>query len=268
MHDPIPADYLPLPTHPVRLVEYRLAARWDQEFVHVSSTKSGAKGAKGAVAAATMTIMPLRKAAEERREQEVRRRKRMATTTAGAPAGAAGTDDDHQHQHGRRPYAIPAASEYGHGRGHVSRELRDKAKHRPFVKGLVRGLEEPVRRFLMERETANKAAEEEEAHRSDTNSSSSEEDDEVVFVGRNGSMRNAKEWKRARREIRAREGSRLEEAKPEEGIVFDAPEDGDSAFKYAFRPPSVGCYAQVLTASQTLSYAQDLGVLRAHLQVC
>lgn len=211
VHDPLPVDFLVLPTHPVRYVEYRLAARWDQEVVHVPAV-----GGK-------TTAMPLWKLAEERREQEVRRRKRMATARAGAPTEA-----------GDGPGVRPAvaANEHGHGRGHVSRELRDTAKHRPAVKRLVRVLEEPVRRFLMEQQRS-------EADHDDGPSSSSEEDDELVFVGRNGGMQDARSWKRAHREKKVQrtgpDGAGFQSARAEVGLVFDSPEDDESgAFKYAF----------------------------------
>lgn len=96
--------------------------------------------------------------------------------------------------------------------GRVPRELLQRAKKSPAImKTWVRSLEEPVRRYLVELEVAN-----------DT-SSDDTEDEEIVFVGRNGAMRDG--WKKARRED-----------KKEEGLVLDdVGDDNESgAFKYVF----------------------------------
>ncbi|KAK7745752.1 hypothetical protein SLS62_009633 [Diatrype stigma] len=94
--------------------------------------------------------------------------------------------------------------------GRVPRELLQRAKKSPTImKTWVRSLEEPVRRYLVELEVAN-----EEPSSEDT------EDEEIVFVGRNGAMRDG--WKRARREGRK-----------EEGLVLDdvGEDDESGAFK-------------------------------------
>lgn len=95
--------------------------------------------------------------------------------------------------------------------GRVPRELFVRAKKIPAVKTWVRTLEEPVRKFLVDREVAREA----ETDSDDT------EDEEIVFVGRNGSMRDG--WKKARREGH----------KDEAGMLLDVPgeDDESSAFK-------------------------------------
>ncbi|KAI1876890.1 uncharacterized protein JN550_000962 [Neoarthrinium moseri] len=95
--------------------------------------------------------------------------------------------------------------------GRVPRELFVRAKKIPAVKTWVRSLEEPVRKFLIDRDVAKLA---------DTDSDDTE-DEEIVFVGRNGSMRDG--WKKARREGH----------KDETGMLFDAlgEDDEKSAFK-------------------------------------
>ncbi|RYP51909.1 hypothetical protein DL768_002877 [Monosporascus sp. mg162] len=92
--------------------------------------------------------------------------------------------------------------------GRVPRELFQRAKKTPAVKTWVRSLEEPVRRYLVELEVA------------DDVSSEDSEDEEIVFVGRNGAMREG--WKKARRE-----------GKNEEGLVLDdlGDDDESGAFK-------------------------------------
>jgi hypothetical protein len=95
--------------------------------------------------------------------------------------------------------------------GRVPRELFVRAKKTPAVKTWVRSLEEPVRKFLVDREVAREA---------DTESDDTE-DEEIVFVGRNGSMRDG--WKKARREGH----------KDETGMLLDVPgeDDESGAFK-------------------------------------
>ncbi|KAI1750973.1 hypothetical protein F4782DRAFT_230058 [Xylaria castorea] len=134
--------------------------------------------------------------------------------------------------------------------GRVPRELCQRAKKTPAVRTWVRSLEEPVRRYLVEREVAREG---DAGLRTDDSESSSSsgldsEDEEIVFVGRNGSMRDGKKkkedsrrreamaaaadlggrWKKARREER-RTG-----ATQDEGMLFDAfgdEEDDGGAFR-------------------------------------
>ncbi|KAI1340420.1 R3H-associated N-terminal domain-containing protein [Xylariaceae sp. FL0016] len=99
-----------------------------------------------------------------------------------------------------------------HVAGRVPRELFQRAKKTPAVRTWVRSLEEPVRKYLVQREVARESSSESE----DT------EDEEIVFVGRNGTMRDG--WKKARREEKGRT--------QDEGILFDAlGEEDDGAFR-------------------------------------
>ncbi|KAI0199163.1 R3H-associated N-terminal domain-containing protein [Astrocystis sublimbata] len=140
--------------------------------------------------------------------------------------------------------------------GRVPRELCQRAKKTPAVRVWVRSLEEPVRRYLVEREVAkdkdkDAPPELQTDDSSDSSSGLDSEDEEIVFVGRNGSMRDGRgrkdggrsretvgataaaadpiidgQWKRARREEK-RTG-----ATQDEGMLFDALGDEDGG---AFR---------------------------------
>jgi hypothetical protein len=100
--------------------------------------------------------------------------------------------------------------------GKVPRDLHTKAKRTPAVKSWLRVLEEPVRQFLVDR-GSSVAVEDSDSLDSD--------DEEIVFVGRNGSMTDARAWKKAQRETRDRE--------VQQGMVLDSIEDDESAsFKY------------------------------------
>ncbi|KAI1498901.1 R3H-associated N-terminal domain-containing protein [Biscogniauxia marginata] len=101
-----------------------------------------------------------------------------------------------------------------HVAGRVPRELFQRAKKTPAVKAWVRSLEEPVRRYLVDRDVAKERPSEDEED--------STEDEEIVFVGRNGTMRDG--WKKARREDKG--------STQDEGMVFDALGDEDGG---AFR---------------------------------
>lgn len=101
----------------------------------------------------------------------------------------------------------------------MPRDLHTKAKRTPAVKSWLRVLEEPVRQFLVDRGVAGLGE--------DSDSSLDSEDEEIVFVGRNGSMTDARGWKKARRD-----------AEPQEGIVLDSPGDDESAsFMYVSPSP-------------------------------
>ncbi|KAI9732579.1 MAG: hypothetical protein M1834_003915 [Cirrosporium novae-zelandiae] len=68
--------------------------------------------------------------------------------------------------------------------GHVPKELREKLKRAKSAKGLLHDLEEQVRTFLEKYEAQQKKME--NAGLGDVDS---EDEDEIVFVGRNGRMR-------------------------------------------------------------------------------
>ncbi|KAI1322298.1 hypothetical protein F5Y16DRAFT_386901 [Xylariaceae sp. FL0255] len=123
--------------------------------------------------------------------------------------------------------------------GRVPRELFSRAKRTPAVRMWVRSLEEPVRKYLVDREVAKETELKTDESESASDSSMDSEDEEIVFVGRNGSMRDGKGkktsgdkakgveaggWKKARREERG--------TPQDEGMLFDACGDEDGG---AFR---------------------------------
>ncbi|KAI1177615.1 R3H-associated N-terminal domain-containing protein [Nemania sp. FL0916] len=131
--------------------------------------------------------------------------------------------------------------------GRVPRELCQRAKKTPAVRAWVRSLEEPVRRYLVERDLALATDDSDSSHTSSSSELDSE-DEEIVFVGRNGSMRDGKrkegndrskplrdpralanaagQWKKARREEKKTGETQ------DEGMLFDALGDEDGG---AFR---------------------------------
>ncbi|KAF2965234.1 hypothetical protein GQX73_g8331 [Xylaria multiplex] len=133
--------------------------------------------------------------------------------------------------------------------GRVPRELCQRAKKTPAVRTWVRSLEEPVRKYLVEREVAKEGDVDLKTDDSESSTDLDSEDEEIVFVGRNGSMRDGKgkgkqgnrrttgseakgavnvggQWKKARREEKRSGTTR------DEGMLFDAFGDEDGG---AFR---------------------------------
>jgi hypothetical protein len=123
----------------------------------------------------------------------------------------------------------------------------------------VRSLEEPVRKYLVEREVAREGDAGVRTDESDSGSGLDSEDEEIVFVGWNGSMRDGKgrgsqgvggQWKKARREDRGTGTTQ------DEGMVFDGFGDEDGgAFRYVSSPAlQLTHYAAACERSLKLSF--------------
>ncbi|KAK4226583.1 R3H-associated N-terminal domain-containing protein [Podospora fimiseda] len=118
--------------------------------------------------------------------------------------------------------------------GHIPQKLRATVKRTPAAKSWLRVLEEPLRQFVVERGLAREP--ETSAISDSSDEETDPEDEEIVFVGRNGRMRDGKPpseeaaaaapWKRASRQTN-------DSKKPaEKGMVLDtAEDDSGGAFK-------------------------------------
>jgi hypothetical protein len=129
-------------------------------------------------------------------------------------------------QAARKRQQLETGSATGIGLGEVPRDLRESTKRSPAVRGWVRGLEEPIRRFLEDHRQdpavgTDVAKPAEEDPDSDT-------EEQMLFTGRKAMRKNKEEgaarWKMARREVR--------NETVEKGMVFESFGDEDSA---AFR---------------------------------
>ncbi len=78
----------------------------------------------------------------------------------------------------------------------VPKELREKLKRSKGAKGLLQDLEEEVRRFVKMWEDKEKQLQQEGLADMD-----SSEDEEIVFVGRNGHMKDVQSSKRAKERL-------------------------------------------------------------------
>jgi hypothetical protein len=112
--------------------------------------------------------------------------------------------------------------------GVVPKELREKLKRSRGAKGLLMDLEGEVRKFVAEWEEKEREAEA-EGIPADPDS----EDDEIVFVGRNGQM---KEHERAKREL----------------MLFETPEDDNGGTFGRWLVHHIGVYYGLTTWSVTV----------------
>jgi hypothetical protein len=116
----------------------------------------------------------------------------------------------------------------GIGLGEVPRDLRESAKRRPAVRGWLRLIEEPVRRFLVEMRRVEAGGEPRKHDKDeDFDDEVDSEDEEILFVGRRAA-REQSQWKMAHREVGDQSIGR--------GIVFDSLGDDEVA---AFRCDSL-----------------------------
>ena len=140
----------------------------------------------------------------------------------------------------RKRQQLMAGSATGLGVGEVPRDLRETAKRTPAVRSWIRALEEPVRQFLHKEQ--DRRHEPVQSQRGDgvisTEDDLDSDDEEIVFVGRDGAMRELREKRETRYRLARREVSH---ETVDSGVVFDSFGEGESAaFKYASSfPPSI-----------------------------
>ncbi|KAH7319873.1 hypothetical protein B0I35DRAFT_478178 [Stachybotrys elegans] len=110
-------------------------------------------------------------------------------------------------QTARKKQQLLAGRATGLGLGEVPRDLRETAKRSPLVRTWVKALEDPIRQYVVNQRAARgseKPGSDDWQHVSDEDEMDSE-DEEIVFVGRNGAMRDLREksrsWKPASRQV-------------------------------------------------------------------
>ncbi|RGP76261.1 r3h-associated protein [Fusarium sporotrichioides] len=129
----------------------------------------------------------------------------------------------------RKKQQLKSGSATGLGAGEVPRDLREAAKRSPVVRTWVRSLEEPVRQYLTSQRVATTPNAEASEEESDSAAEQMDSDDEeIVFVGRNGAMRELREkkatWKHAHRQV--------SQETVDSGMLFDSfGNDESAAFK-------------------------------------
>ncbi|KAL2691568.1 hypothetical protein Neosp_001957 [[Neocosmospora] mangrovei] len=142
----------------------------------------------------------------------------------------------------RKKQQLKTGSATGLGVGEVPRDLREATKRSAVVRTWVRALEEPVRQYIcaqqVEDVNIDSAAEEMDS-----------EDEEIVFVGRNGAMRELREkkatWKHAHREV--------SQETVDSGMVFDSFGTDESAAFKRWLTHSISDYYGLASRSVTLT---------------
>lgn len=185
----------------------------------------------------------LRERVEERKAAFAVHRKKIITTSS----------SHHRHSLYEEPTTTPVtatvatvsvavSSSRAHTRadvGKVPKDLRATAKRTPAVKSWLRVLEEPVRAFMVETMASlNPPPPPRDKQETTSSDDMDSEDEEIVFVGRNGTMRDGKKgWENVRQEkdaaaaaAAAQKHQQQQQAKP--GMVLDSlGEDETGAFK-------------------------------------
>ncbi|KAG5979564.1 hypothetical protein E4U55_005026, partial [Claviceps digitariae] len=156
----------------------------------------------------------------------------------------------------RKKQQRKTGSATGLGVGEVPRDLRETAKRTPAVRDWVRVLEEPVRQFLREEHQQRLQRQRQLVGSShdktdiSTVSDMDSDDEEIVFVGRDGAMRELQEKKAARHRM-ARRGVSHEAL--DSGVVFDSFGDGESAAFKRWLAHSISDYYGLASQSVTLA---------------
>lgn len=138
-------------------------------------------------------------------------------------------------QAARKKQQLKSGSATGLGVGEVPRDLRESTKRSPVIRTWVKALEEPVRQYMVDERRKRQAEADEDADSAAEEMDS--DDEEIVFVGRNGRMRDLQE-KRAATAARCRTAHReVSQETVDSGLLFDSFGDDESA-AYKCDPPS------------------------------
>ncbi|KAG6013034.1 hypothetical protein E4U54_007161 [Claviceps lovelessii] len=168
----------------------------------------------------------------------------------------------------RKKQQRKTGSATGLGVGEVPRDLRETAKRTPAVRDWVRVLEEPVRQFLREehqqRLQQQRAVSSQDKTDLSAVSDMDSDDEEIVFVGRDGAMRELQEKKAARHRLARRDGSH---EMFDSGVMFDSFGDGESAAFKRWLAHSISDYyglaSQSVTLARTSTRIVYIGLKRA-----
>ncbi|KAL7935523.1 R3H-associated N-terminal domain-containing protein [Trichoderma chlorosporum] len=166
-------------------------------------------------------------------------------------------------QAARKKQQLKSGSATGLGVGEVPRDLREATKRSPVIRTWVKALEEPVRQYMVDERQKRKAEDHADNGNDDDVDSAAEEmdsdDEEIVFVGRNGRMRDLQEKRAAAAAAAARYRTAHREISQEtvdSGLVFDSFGDGESAAFKRWLTHAISDYYGLTSRSVTLANAQ------------
>ncbi|KAL7900222.1 R3H-associated N-terminal domain-containing protein [Trichoderma sp. SZMC 28014] len=168
-------------------------------------------------------------------------------------------------QAARKKQQLKAGSATGLGMGEVPRDLRESTKRSPVVRTWVKALEEPVRQY-MDNERQRQRAEEQQRQagngRDEDVDSAAEEmdsdDEEIVFVGRNGRMRDMQQKRAATAAAQYRMAHReVSQETVDSGLLFDSfGDDSETAAFKRWLTHAIADYYGLTSRSVTLANSQ------------
>lgn len=164
-------------------------------------------------------------------------------------------------QAARKKQQLKTGSATGLGIGEVPRDLRESTKRSPVIRTWVKALEEPVRQY-MANERQRRQAEEQQRQANngrdeDVDSAAEEmdsDDEEIVFVGRNGRMRDMQQKRAAAAAAQYRMAHReVSQETVDSGLLFDSFGDDleTAAFKSVKTLPPI-CYTSYASKTNQL----------------
>ncbi|KAM0258588.1 hypothetical protein ACHAQJ_003759 [Trichoderma viride] len=166
-------------------------------------------------------------------------------------------------QAARKKQQLKAGSATGLGVGEVPRDLRESIKRSPVIHTWVKAIEEPVRQFMVnERRRRQSEHQADNSHDEDVDSAAEEmdsDDEEIVFVGRNGRMRDLQQERAAAAAAAARYRMARREVSQEtvdSGLVFDSFGDDETATFKRWLSHAISDYYGLTSRSVTLANAQ------------
>ncbi|KAK1241341.1 hypothetical protein MKX08_001315 [Trichoderma sp. CBMAI-0020] len=168
-------------------------------------------------------------------------------------------------QAARKKQQLKAGSATGLGIGEVPRDLRESTKRSPVIRTWVKALEEPVRQYMANERQRRRAEEQRRqagnGRDEDVDSAAEEmdsDDEEIVFVGRNGRMRDMQQKRAAAAAAQYRMAHReVSQETVDSGLLFDS--FGDDLETAAFKrwlAHAIADYYGLTSRSVTLANAQ------------
>ncbi|KAH0491148.1 hypothetical protein TgHK011_002590 [Trichoderma gracile] len=160
-------------------------------------------------------------------------------------------------QAARKKQQLKSGSATGLGVGEVPRDLRESTKRSPVIRTWVKALEEPVRQYMVDERRKRQAEDDEDADSAAEEMDS--DDEEIVFVGRNGRMRDLQQKRAAAAATAARYRTAHREVSQEtvdSGLLFDSFGDDESAAYKRWLTHAISDYYGLTSRSVTLANAQ------------
>ncbi|KAL6872971.1 R3H-associated N-terminal domain-containing protein [Trichoderma novae-zelandiae] len=156
-------------------------------------------------------------------------------------------------QAARKKQQLKSGSATGLGVGEVPRDLRESTKRSPVIRTWVKALEEPVRQYMADERRKRQAEDDDSADSAAEEMDS--DDEEIVFVGRNGRMKDLQQKRAAAARCRTAHREVSQET-VDSGLLFDSFGDDESAAYKRWLTHAISDYYGLTSRSVTLANAQ------------